>query len=138
MVMRLERLLKPRSLLAWAMRAPAQQAGPKQHPVGGGGADGYYIFIEHEIGNPAITSLQIFGAITDDGLSFPLQNPVFFGDRSIVFIGLSESFFPITKAVATQATPGDELGFGQLSALVPVVDDGDDFIAQRHLYPPGF
>jgi hypothetical protein len=40
-----------------------------------------------------------------------------------------ESPGPVVETISAQATPGDELAFGQLTALMPVFDEMDDFIA---------
>lgn len=107
-----------------------------EDPPGARWADGHDVQIEHHEGQPSISLKGVIEMEANDGILFPILEPVVAGDFSVVLIGLSVSFPPLIELARADCGPSDESIDGDLSLLGPKGEEVDHGIAGIVWDPP--
>jgi hypothetical protein len=100
-----------------------------QHAIGGAGADGRDVVVEHHEGQPAVTVAGMAVVEVEDRLFFPVGKPPVPGHLAVVLVGLSVALLPLVELARAQYRPTQQAFFGQLGPVRPVVDVIDDLVA---------
>ena len=94
-----------------------------QDPVHRGRAYGNNVLIEHHEGQAPVALQRIQLVKVEDGLPFPVFEPVIARDEGVVLVGLAIAFSPVEELASGQLEPGEEALDGQLGLFVPVAHE---------------
>lgn len=115
-----------------------EQASLLEHPIGGRGADGGDVVIEHHKGQPAIAFQGKLAGKADDRLAFFGFDPVVAWHQAIVFIGLAVAVPPMVVFARGEPDPAQQAGGRQLGESGVMTHQVADRIAQIMRHPETF
>ena len=128
-LVRTDRLLKPRSFLGRLAVVGMNQVRLFEHAIDAGGTHGDNVLVEHHEGQKAVAFKGILCMKVDDGLFLPVLKPAVARDVGVVFVGQAIASFPVMKLAGGKAHPGKESRGGDLGTLGPIADVIDELVA---------
>ena len=127
-LMRGERLHKAGAFKR-ALRLPEiEQSGALKHPVGNRWAHRHDVAIKHHEGEPAIALQRELMVEVNDGILFPLLEPVITGNEDVVFVGLTIAISPLVIFGAEELHAVQQAQRADLGARREPLDEVDDIV----------
>jgi hypothetical protein len=96
-LMRMRRLLEPRTLARRLSLPSREQSGSLQYPPNAGRTHGHNVRIQHHERQPPITFQRILQMETDDRFFLPRLQPEITGNPTIVFIDAPVALSPVVE-----------------------------------------
>ena len=115
-----------------------EEAFCREDPVDGGRAEGGDVFVDHFVGEGAVSFVELGAGVADDGLFFGGRGVVAAREVCVVLVGFAEPGAPVVVGVAPQGCPGDESFTGDGGAFVERFEEDDDTVAGVGLDPLAF
>ena len=111
------------------LRLPGvQQPRALEHAIGARGAHRHDVAIQHHEGKPAIALQREPMVEVDDGILFPLLEPVITGNQDVVFVGLAVAIPPLVILGAGEFHPAHQAQRADLGAGRKPLDEIDDIV----------
>lgn len=106
-------------------RSAAQEVGGTQNSIDGRGTDSDDIGIKHHVRQATIAIEWMFEMEPDDGVFFPVFEPVIARDRAVVLVGDAITANPFIEGGFIQADHAKQLLVASLGSVGPVIDEVD-------------
>src|SRR6476661_256827 len=125
-----QRLVEAAALLG-ELSVPAVEAtGLGQDSVGRRGAHCHHVLVEHHEGQASVALQGEAHVEVEDGLPFPVFEPVIPGHQAVVLVGLAVALLPVAELAASQLEPLAEAFGREFSLLAPGAHEVDHGISQ--------
>lgn len=106
-------------------RFTAQKIRRTENAIDGSGTDGDDICVEHHVRQATITIQRMLEMKLDDGVFFPIFEPVITRDRTVMLVRDAVAAHPLVESGFIQTDQAKELLVADFSTLGPVVDEVD-------------
>ena len=103
--MRLQGLFEAFSFLRGQSVPAAQKTCLLQYAMDAAGADGHDVLVEQHVREPPVTIVLVFRIVGDDGLLFPILQPVAASNPGVVPVGLAVAPTPFVVLAPPDAEP---------------------------------
>src|SRR5580704_8447962 len=121
-LVRLQRLLKPRPFARGLALPSRQQSGLVQHPPYTRRTYRHHLRIQHHERQPPVAFHRILEVKTDDGFLFPRLQPEIAGDPTVVLVHSSVALPPVVELADPNPQPLRESSDADLGILRPTSD----------------